>query len=317
MRNSMKFIYPILLLVIYVDTFVHCRRVYDHRFYRNDTQYNNSIQAETESCGTYICRLQLALFCAFIANLTVYPFVVFASWWLCKHGKKPAEDNDPSVHLTAHNIDRQEDLHINPIQSGIWSSQYFHDRRWHGPNEFPLVFNSQTKKIKGAGSDDGGIFIIEGSYSTETNRIKLTKGYRSTPSNREDLGFWGKIILIWKPENNQFEDAVAILTDRNVFVDIFPYPFAYAMPIFQFLHVVAILTIISHIFNCKIKLIKKHIQSFVRKFRSRRTTFSQTTNDSIWNIEFGDREKPILTVQHSLLCERDIINPIPTTSSFP
>ncbi|CAF4126712.1 unnamed protein product, partial [Adineta steineri] len=61
----------------------------------------------------------------------------------------------------------------------VWSSQYFQYETWHGPHQFPLLFNSQTMKIKGAGLDHVGIFSIKGFYSTKTNRIVLKKEYKS------------------------------------------------------------------------------------------------------------------------------------------
>ncbi|CAF1349276.1 unnamed protein product [Adineta steineri] len=63
-------------------------------------------------------------------------------------------------------------------------------------------------KIKGAGSDDIGIFSIKGFYSTKTNRIVLEKVYKSNTGNtKENSGHTVKIKLIWNEENNQFEGS--------------------------------------------------------------------------------------------------------------
>ncbi|CAF1207710.1 unnamed protein product [Adineta steineri] len=89
---------------------------------------------------------------------------------------------------------------------GVWSSQYFQYETWHGPHQFSLLFNSQAMKIKGTGSDDNGVFSINGFYSTKTNRIVLKKEYESNTSNtKENSGHPVKIELMWNEENNQFE----------------------------------------------------------------------------------------------------------------
>ncbi|CAF4264942.1 unnamed protein product, partial [Adineta steineri] len=97
----------------------------------------------------------------------------------------------------------------------VWSSQYFQYETWHGPHQFPLLFNSQTMKIKGAGSDDIGIFNIKGFYSTKTNRIVLKKVYKSNTGNTKgNSGHSVKMKLMWNEENNQFEGNWHINTTK-------------------------------------------------------------------------------------------------------
>jgi hypothetical protein len=61
-------------------------------------------------------------------------------------------------------------------------------------------------KVTGSGSDDVGVFTIDGIYSTETNRIGLKKTYELGTGDRSDnLGHQVKIQLTWNTQNRQFE----------------------------------------------------------------------------------------------------------------
>ncbi|CAF1403845.1 unnamed protein product [Adineta steineri] len=70
-------------------------------------------------------------------------------------------------------------------------------------------------KVTGSGSDDIGVFTIDGTYSTETNRIDLIKTYQlGTGNSLENFGHQVTIQLTWDKTNSQFEGTWNIETDR-------------------------------------------------------------------------------------------------------
>ncbi|CAF3443922.1 unnamed protein product, partial [Rotaria socialis] len=95
---------------------------------------------------------------------------------------------------------------INHFQSGIWTSQYFQYKSWHGPYHLSLFFDHQSLRVTGSGSDDIGSFTIDGIYSIQTQRIGLTKTYAQGTGNlSENLGHDVIIQLKWNSKNSQFE----------------------------------------------------------------------------------------------------------------
>lgn len=88
------------------------------------------------------------------------------------------------------------------FQSGYWNTRYYRNNAWithHGMN---LVFDPQTSKVTGSGSDDQGAFTVEGVYSSATHRLGVTKTYSAgvtdtTPSPQT-------IQLTWDSEQKKF-----------------------------------------------------------------------------------------------------------------
>lgn len=61
-------------------------------------------------------------------------------------------------------------------------------------------------QVTGTGSDDVGVFSINGIYSNETNRLGLIKIYQAGTGNpRENLGHQVTIQLTWNTQSNKFE----------------------------------------------------------------------------------------------------------------
>jgi hypothetical protein len=87
---------------------------------------------------------------------------------------------------------------VNPFQSDGWLSRYFQYKKWSGPHQFPLSFDSESMKITGSGSDDVGVLPIDGTYSTETNQI-------DTGDCKQNLGHQVVIRLTWNAQSHQFE----------------------------------------------------------------------------------------------------------------
>jgi len=77
---------------------------------------------------------------------------------------------------------------------------------WHGPIYISLSFDPQMFKVTGSGCDDIGRFTVDGTYSTKTGRIGLTKIYRFDATTRiEHLEHQIIIQLVWNSETRQFE----------------------------------------------------------------------------------------------------------------
>ncbi len=149
----------------------------------------------------------------FVVGCCVLAMPIWFCIYCCIYCKRRSSKNETFVDSALTKIDRQE---ANPFQSGIWLSRYFQYGRWHGPHLFPLLFNSQTMKVRGSGSDDVGVFIINGFYSTETNRIGLTKKYKKgTGNSEENSGHQVTIQLIWNTQNRQFEGQWYVKIDKH------------------------------------------------------------------------------------------------------
>ncbi|CAF4828917.1 unnamed protein product, partial [Rotaria socialis] len=106
---------------------------------------------------------------------------------------------------------------INHFQSGIWTSQYFQYKSWHGPYHLSLFFDHQSLRVTGSGSDDIGSFTIDGIYSIQTQRIGLTKTYAQGTGNlSENFGHDVIIQLKWNSKNSQFEGKWYVKTRITV-----------------------------------------------------------------------------------------------------
>jgi hypothetical protein len=101
------------------------------------------------------------------------------------------------------------------FQSGVWTSRYYQYKSWHGPHKLSLAFDIGAMKVTGSGSDDVGSFTITGIYSTKTQRLALSKKYRSgTGNSAQNLGHTVTIQLYWNPDNNQFEGKWYVQTAK-------------------------------------------------------------------------------------------------------
>jgi hypothetical protein len=116
------------------------------------------------------------------------------------------------VNLLAIEIETQD---LNQFESGFWSSQYYQYDAWHGPYRLMLVFDPETWKVTGSGSDDVGAYTIDGIYSTKTNRIGLTKTYQEgTGDLQQNLGHNVTIQMTWNSTQCQFEGKWFVQTNK-------------------------------------------------------------------------------------------------------
>jgi hypothetical protein len=169
------------------------------------------------SCETPDCRLENALLGA---GIVVAGFILcvpicacIACWHLCCGKTQLQQKNIISANSGYEKSHRQGANYVYPFQSGIWSSRYFQYKKWHGPHQFPLSFDPQSMKVTGSGSDDVGVFTIDGIYSTESNRIDLTKTYQ-LDNRSENLGNQVTIQLIWNCSDHQFKGKLSAQTSR-------------------------------------------------------------------------------------------------------
>lgn len=111
---------------------------------------------------------------------------------------------------------------LNPFESGLWASQYYQYNNWHGSHRLFLLFDPETWKVTGSGSDDVGTYTIDGIYSTKTNRIGLTKTYqRGTGDWQQNLGHNVTIQMTWNPTQHKFEGKWFVRTKKYVGEDKF------------------------------------------------------------------------------------------------
>ncbi|UJR34634.1 hypothetical protein I4U23_027411 [Adineta vaga] len=119
----------------------------------------------------------------------------------------PTPSNEEYVNIGS-NREKCDQFH-----SGFWLSRYYQYDKFHGPYRFSLLFDPETSKITGNGSDDIGEFVIEGVYSIKTNRIAFIKKYRKGTGNLiENLGHNVTIQVDWNCNQYQFEGKWFIKT---------------------------------------------------------------------------------------------------------
>lgn len=128
----------------------------------------------------------------------------------CRCRGRPSQTNSKFVNKKNGN---HNTYNTTLFKSGIWSSRYLQSGIWYGPNYISLSFDYRTLTITGSGTDQIGMFIIDGTYSIQTGRLGLTKIYQHPNRNRsEHLEHQNIIQLIWNNETYQFEGKQYIQT---------------------------------------------------------------------------------------------------------
>jgi hypothetical protein len=147
----------------------------------------------------------------------------------------PVHDNRVFIHLSTSNEQKDQIYDINAFQSGVWSSRHYQYKRWHGPHQLSLSFDTESMEVTGAGSDDVGAFTIDGVYSVTANRIGLTKIYqRDTGNSVEKVGHKVIIQLTWNELKYQFEGKWYIRTNHRKDEDVFELKFIEELQPFGF-----------------------------------------------------------------------------------
>ena len=94
-------------------------------------------------------------------------------------------------------------------------SRYYQYNKWHQYYRINILFDHQTNKLEGNGSDHIGDYTLDGIYSTKTNRIGLTKTYvEGTGNFQENLGHTVTIQISWNSIQHQFEGKWFIQTNN-------------------------------------------------------------------------------------------------------
>ncbi|CAF1631149.1 unnamed protein product [Adineta ricciae] len=229
----MKLVYYTFLFAIYFGIFVHCKPVGGRRF---KSFVVRGVHRPTSSCNTLECLYQDALAVSAIVGvifaIILFIFLCKLFWDFCECVNIYFDDEK----FLMDNRDGQTTSNVNLFQSGVWSSQYYQSEHCHGPFQFPLIFYSSNKKIKGYGSDDIGTFNVNGIYSDNTNRIVLIKKYQTIQNNSQEISKYEvKAQLIWNNMTNQFEGTwnvkTAKYTDTGKFIlQFLPGSFAHLIP---------------------------------------------------------------------------------------
>ncbi|CAF0992881.1 unnamed protein product [Adineta steineri] len=147
--------------------------------------------------------------------LIIFGIACYQIWW---HGK-PAHSNSTYIDLPSNEIELQES---NQFISGVWSCEYYQYNIWYAPNHFSLVFDSETQKVTGNGSDSVGEYTIEGIYSTRTSRMGLIITYKKGTDNPiQNLGHDVTIQVVWNSIQHQFEGTWYVRTNKYTGQDKF------------------------------------------------------------------------------------------------
>lgn len=164
-------------------------------------------RSKSSSCKGDACNRQYLLTIAGILAL-ISVCLILHRW----SANSPVKPNETYVNMSSVTVNN---TCMDDFMSGIWSSRYYQYRKWHGPSAFSLNFQSKTSKITGNGSDDVGEYIVEGIYSTKTNRIGLTKTYRlGTGDLTQNLGHSVTIQVEWNSSKRLFEGKWFVRTSN-------------------------------------------------------------------------------------------------------
>lgn len=145
--------------------------------------------------------------------LFVFCGPIYCCWRIC--AGKPRRPNASFVSRNTTNEEELKSIDLNLFQSGIWRSQYYQYSKWHGPQELQLTFDSLQSKVTGSGSDNIGVYSINGIYSTQSRRMGLTKTYQlGTGNPLENLGHDVTIQVEWNRYNQQFEGKWYVRTNK-------------------------------------------------------------------------------------------------------
>jgi hypothetical protein len=118
----------------------------------------------------------------------------------------------------------------NLFPSGHWLGSYFQYKRWDGPHTFSLSFDHHELKVTGWGTDDVGTFSIDGTYSSDTRQMDLTKKYQEDTGNPlENLGHTVTIQLEWNIKKRQFNGTWYVKTKKYCGKDKFELLYLYIL----------------------------------------------------------------------------------------
>lgn len=146
-------------------------------------------------------KMQINKFYVFKGSDVYFGILCFLSvvglFYECIVKGRPFRRNSAFVYSDSAQLRRVYDT--DWFHSGIWLSYYYQYKRWHGPYELSLTFDSEFLEVTGSGRDDVGLFSIYGIYSHKTRRIGLTKTYNKGTGNKAE-NFGHKVIIQLKQD---------------------------------------------------------------------------------------------------------------------
>jgi hypothetical protein len=94
----------------------------------------------------------------------------------------------------------------NIFMNGIWSLRYSQYGSLHGPFKQHMTFNSNNSRLEGKGENDVGQFILEGTFSKDTNSINIIQTYKyGTGNPLLNAGHQCRYQLTWNKDKRVFE----------------------------------------------------------------------------------------------------------------
>jgi hypothetical protein len=187
-------------------------KLYSHTsFVPGNFDGNNHYSSTGIFCSSVNCRQNTAVIAGSIVGgiIGLILLLIGILFCYCRCKGRPSRTNFKFVNVKNRKSKKHDLYDITVFKSGIWSSRYLQCGIWHGPNYFSLLFDFQSFKVAGSGSDNIGRFIIDGTYSIKTGRMGLIKIYQLGTGNREHQII---IQLIWNPETYQFEGKSYVRT---------------------------------------------------------------------------------------------------------
>ncbi|CAF2086521.1 unnamed protein product [Rotaria magnacalcarata] len=135
--------------------------------------------------------------------------IIFLTIFCCRRYRaQHADSNDTFISKNStneryRNYQTYEEDYFN---NGDWLSRYHQYGRWNGPHRMSLVFDRNTNRVTGNGSDNVGKFIIDGTFSLENQRVAMVKTYElGTGDPKENFGHTVDLQMTWNSKNGQFE----------------------------------------------------------------------------------------------------------------
>ena len=186
---------------------------------------NNGVYSGTSvSCASGNCRQRSAVIAGSIVGGGIgIPLLVIGIILCCRRYKGRPSKTNPAF-VTATNLESHD---VTIFKSGIWLSRHLQFGKWYDSHRTALSFDPQSFKVTGSGSDNIGMFTVDGIYSVKTSRMGLTKTYQLSTGNRlENFGQQIIIQLTWNSDSHQFEGKWHVQTKNYRGVDRFELKFS-------------------------------------------------------------------------------------------
>ncbi|CAF1350472.1 unnamed protein product [Adineta ricciae] len=205
----MNYFYCLAFLIIYLGNFIGCQSQ------RTNIANQGLYSSISISCTDGNCRHHATIIAGSILGGGVgiiFLLIIFALCW--KHCKgRPLKTNPKFIQSTNQRYSQDNSTDDTLFKSGIWSSRHIQDGLWYGFHRLTLTFDPQLCKVTGSGSDNNGVFLLDGVYSLATKRMGLVKTYQMELSKRsEDLKYQMLVQLVWNAKSSQFEGKWYIRT---------------------------------------------------------------------------------------------------------